>query len=464
MDQDPAQFARDAHQAKAEGRLKDAIRLYAKVVELSPKSGVAEHNLAAALGDAGRWAEAEKCLRAAFQKGLDAPETWLILGRSLQHLNRFDAAEDAFRQAIRRRPEAYDAHRELSQLRWMRSGDLNAALVDLDKAIRRSPGDVRLRLLKAQTLEFGGHPEAGLDLLEQALAAAPNEVGLAVAAAQAATGVGRIEAALAHAEHAYRLAPQDLGVQVTLTEAFLAAGEAQAAAKSAEMLRQRHPNNQHAIALLATAWRMMGYDRYRELYDYEAFVRPERLDTPPGWGELSDYLADLSAALNHAHPYREHPFNQSLRHGSQAQDLLMRDVPALSSIPAALDGPIRRHVAALGTGSDPLRSRNQGGYRMQGLWSVRLYPGGYHINHVHPQGWLSSACYIETIDGPDKEGWIKFGEPGIKTATPLPPEHFVKPEPGMLVLFPSYMWHGTVPFSGTKTRLTFAFDLGPGEG
>ena len=60
---------------------------------------------------------------------------------------------------------------------------------------------------------------------------------------------------------------------------------------------------------------------------------------------------------------------------------------------------------------------------------------------VHPEGWLSSACYIAVPDTPpdSQEAWIKFGEPGIPTLPPLPPEHLIKPEPGMLVLFPSYM-------------------------
>jgi hypothetical protein len=31
----------------------------------------------------------------------------------------------------------------------------------------------------------------------------------------------------------------------------------------------------------------------------------------------------------------------------------------------------------------------------------------------------------------------------------------------MLVLFPSYFWHGTVPISGNQTRLTVAFDAVP---
>jgi hypothetical protein len=31
----------------------------------------------------------------------------------------------------------------------------------------------------------------------------------------------------------------------------------------------------------------------------------------------------------------------------------------------------------------------------------------------------------------------------------------------MLVLFPSYLWHGTVPFSSNQARLTVAFDAVP---
>jgi len=95
---------------------------------------------------------------------------------------------------------------------------------------------------------------------------------------------------------------------------------------------------------------------------------------------------------------------------------------------------------------------------------VFLRPNGFHVDHVHPMGWISSAFYIdlppEEPDNP-KAGWIKFGEPGVKTWPELGPEHYVKPEPGLLVMFPSYMWHGTVPFSTGGRRLTMAFDLRP---
>jgi uncharacterized protein (TIGR02466 family) len=95
---------------------------------------------------------------------------------------------------------------------------------------------------------------------------------------------------------------------------------------------------------------------------------------------------------------------------------------------------------------------------------VRLGPGGFHVNHVHPAGWISSACYIEVPaecgDTDRRAGWIKFGE--TRFAVPgATAERFIQPRPGRLVLFPSYMWHGTTPTSGSDARMSIAFDAVP---
>jgi hypothetical protein len=96
---------------------------------------------------------------------------------------------------------------------------------------------------------------------------------------------------------------------------------------------------------------------------------------------------------------------------------------------------------------------------------VRLRRSGYHTNHVHPRGWISSACYIELpesmSDATSPQGILRFGEPSIATTPPLHAEYAVKPGVGMLVLFPSYFWHGTVPFASDQPRLTVAFDVVP---
>jgi len=452
---------REAHALKAAGRLEDAILRYREALAVMPRSGIAEHNLAGALGDAGRWAEAEPYLRASFAKGNDAGETWLVLARCEQALGRLDEADRAYREALKRRPQLYDAHRELTQLRWMRTGNLAAATKDLATAMRAAPADIRLAIVQAQALEYSGQNEEAFALMNQLALNNPRDLGIMLQASQLATALRRTHEALVLAERAYATAPLEMATQITLAEALLSAGQPQRASDIAGNLRRRWSTNQHAMALQATAWRMLGDPRYRDLYDYDSLVWSSLLDTPRGWPSLEAYVADVAAALKALHPFQEHPFNQSLRHGSQAVDILQQSHPALRALPQALDGPIKRRVRELGKGDDPVRSRNTGRYAVQGMWSVKLRPGGYHIDHVHPQGWLSSACYIETVEPRGKEGWIKFGQPGVQTPKLLEPEHFVEPKPGLLVLFPSYMWHGTVPFTGEKPRLSFAFDLIP---
>ncbi|MES1153803.1 MAG: putative 2OG-Fe(II) oxygenase, partial [Rhodanobacter sp.] len=74
------------------------------------------------------------------------------------------------------------------------------------------------------------------------------------------------------------------------------------------------------------------------------------------------------------------------------------------------------------------------------------------------------AFYVDLPDNlaaSNHDGCLAFGEPGIATLPALPARHVVHPEPGMLVLFPSYFWHGTVPFASEQTRLTVAFDVLP---
>jgi hypothetical protein len=90
-----------------------------------------------------------------------------------------------------------------------------------------------------------------------------------------------------------------------------------------------------------------------------------------------------------------------------------------------------------------------------------LQAGGFHSNHVHPLGWISSALYIVLPPdlGRDQAGWLTLGEPRTSSfPLDLPPTRLVEPKPGRLVLFPSWMWHGTRPF-GEGERLTVAFDV-----
>ena len=60
-----------------------------------------------------------------------------------------------------------------------------------------------------------------------------------------------------------------------------------------------------------------------------------------------------------------------------------------------------------------------------------------------------------------EQGWLTFGETGLKLGARERIDRKVRPEPGLLVLFPSYFYHGTIPFADQRHRTTIAFDIVP---
>jgi tetratricopeptide (TPR) repeat protein len=444
-------------------RFDEAIEAYRRGIQVSPRSGVAEHNLAGAFGDAERYPECEAATRRAFAKGLDAPETWLVHARALFGQGRIEEAIGACRQAIQRRPNYLDAHGDLAKMLWMQSEDAKTACTELDVAIQAHPETPLLRLKKAKLLESAGDLDGAYAALAPVLSAPGINPELHMAASQILVS-SNPALALAHAERAFASSPRNPLAAATLCEANLAAGRADVAEEIALGLCEYAPHQQHSAALLATAWRILGDPRYGARYDYERLVKSWMIDTPPGWQSLNAFLADLQLSLERLHPLPGHPIGLSLRRGSQTlQGLDKSDDPVVRAFFYAIDRPIREHIAFLGAGTDVVRSRATGHYKFDGVWSAKLRADGFHTNHLHPRGWLSSACYIALPSAVErgKEGWLKFGEPGIPTSPRLGAEYYVKPQPGLLVMFPSYMWHGTVPFTGEESRLTIAFDVLP---
>lgn len=422
--------------AGAEGALRQAVRL-------APHDGAAEFALASILNRLGKEEEAEAAARRAIAKGMDDAPAHALLGRILGKQGRLAEAEACWRQAVRLDPSLPQAQRELSDLVWMRTGDVEAARAELDKA----PPTAEITAITVRLLEAAEDQEGAYAL---AAARAARDPSLNVLAARTAIAIDP-----AAADRHLRAAPpgaKSLPRAKAEIETDLALGRIEQAVARAEALRAARPRDQYAMALLATAWRMAGDARYGALCDYGRLVRSYRIEPPEGWNSLEDYLTDLATVLDRIHGPLTHPVGQSLRHGSQTSRNLVdyADAP-VRALFAAIDAPIRAHIAGIGEVCD---------YAIDSAWSVRLNSSGFHLNHVHPEGWLSSAFYVRVPAGlKDRDGWLKFGEPGPATAPPLAAEYFVKPEPGLLVLFPSYMWHGTVPFSAGEKRLTCAFDI-----
>lgn len=446
----------------AQGRLAEAESAYRRSLDLAPGSTLARHNLGSLLSRMGRAAEALAELDRAAAAGLRGREVHFNRARALVELARFDEAEREIDAALGYVPGHQETLALLAKIRFMRADpDFTRGLRE---AIAANPGHAGLRLTHATMLREAGRLEEAAAAFEQAIATLGPEPVFLSGLALTLQAAGRPEAAVDPARRACGARPDDPRLGNALASILLCAGLPAEAWPVIRSLRERDPRSQEPIAHEAVAARLLGHGAHADLYDYDRFVRPYELEPPAGYGDMAEFNAVLLAALEERHRWDAHPLDQSLRFGTQTPgDLLTDPDPLIRSFLQALAAPIADYRAKVGRdAAHPLESRNAGETGFAGCWSVRLRRGGFHVNHIHPQGWLSSAYYVHTpadvADVEAKSGWIKFGEPRFPVPGALP-ERIIQPRPGRLVLFPSYMWHGTTPITTDEPRVTVAFDV-----
>ena len=414
------------------------------------------------LGEMGLADESLAELAVLSRENPDSPQWLGHWCRALQFAGRWNEAEARVEEALRRWPLDLPLHALLIELRWQRGAGAEATQL-LERAIEAHPEAPQLRLVAADHLRNAGFTARALELLEGGLRIVPESAAFLTSIGVLIDALDRPHDALPYLRAAIARSPQSVPAQRNLVPTLLRTGAGEEALALADSLLARAPDDQQLIAYRATALRLLGRAEYRRLYDYERLVRVYRLHPPDG--DIAAFNAAFARELTALHRAQRRPLAQSLRGGTQTERHLPADNPLVARFFAMLDAPIRDYISRLRDDVHPVdrRRRAGGGYKLSGSWSVQLQPGGFHVDHVHPRGWLSSAYYVELpteVAGTSRAGWIKFGESGVLLAA-CPPEHFVKPEPGTLVLFPSYMWHGTVAFGEGGRRLTAAFDVVP---
>lgn len=448
------------------GRQAEAVAHYRRLVEIAPDSTVAAHTLALALNAANLPEECEGLVRQTLGHATPTAALYHTHARSLMALERFAQAEEALRACLRLAPCHAAAHNSLAQLIWMRTGNIIEATELLDKALERYTHDDALWATKAALLQGAGDARAGFACLAER-AARPQVSPMLVIRAGLAALEFEPATALQLAQRVLRAIPGNATARSLLCAAYLGIGDALAALAECAILLANSPDDQYLIAMQTTALRLLGDPRYEAACDYQSMVLPTSLETPPGWSNLARFFSDVKASLSALHnPHGHRLLFQSLRHGTETtQDLSRSQDPVIQALFSTFTVPIARYREHIGSGNDALRRRNHGASRFNGSWSVRLHSSGYHQSHVHPRGWISSACYIELPEcmktRRTAEGTLIFGAPGLVTTPTLGAELSVRPEIGLLVLFPSYFWHGTVPFHSEQPRLTVAFDVVP---
>lgn len=441
-------------------RAVEAEAAHRQAIALNPGDAIAHHNLGALLLSMQR-PEAIKSLQTSAKLGVEGYEAAHNRGSAALNAYDLENAEAAFAEAAAMRPLNLKTQRMLARIRFMRGDPAFARSVVT--AVRANRGHMPLQNLLAELLWRAGDLSRAETLLRDALGHTPSGAARSMLA-MVLLDQGRLEEAETEALEAAAAKRDAPLITRNLVAILIARGRAEEALSFIAAQLQRDPFAQDWLAYEATAARMLGRDRYRELYDYPRFVREFDIEPPSGFASIAAFNAALADALADAHRADREPLDQTVRNGTQSMRSLLVDAnPVLQAALKAFRAPVDEYRHALDLPDDhPLARIKDGVPRFTGAWSVRLRRDGYHVNHVHPEGIVSSAYYIEVPeevrDPALRSGWLKFGEPRYPAAG-LGPEHFVQPRPGRLVLFPSYLWHGTNPIFGDAHRTCLAFDM-----
>lgn len=367
------------------------------------------------------------------------------------------AAEALLQDAVRAQPNWLDGHKMLATLRWT-AGDKDGYAASYAEACRAQPHDAALWLgwfsQVAQTRDW----QASRAILDQAEGVLGETAGTVAARFFLAVESGDEE-----------------GADALLPRVAQIKGDVTALALIRHFIRQGRLRDAEALALplsqgpsapmfwpyLSILWRLLGDARADWLDRPECSI--QALDV--GLGERA--LTDLAALLRQLHVAQAPYVEQSVRGGTQTdRSILLRHEPLFQEVRTGLIDALRHYVAALPPFEEghPLLGTPRNQLLIEGSWSVRLLKQGYNVPHTHPKGWLSTAFYVSLPSpdamGPPPAGYISFGTPPIELNTGLGPYTQMAPAPGRLAVFPSTLWHSTVPFDAGE-RLIIALDIRP---
>lgn len=460
---------------RAGGDLAGAEAALQRTVELEPRNGTAWINLSVVVKLLGRPAEALTFADNARRAGFSGPELRDAECGALVDLGRIEEALAAVRGLTRAAPRYTPAHVTLAHLLWEHGQALapdEDPLTAFREAALNQPENGALQLAYIRFLLEADRAEEAVERV-RALRATSSAPALTIVEANALDALGQLEEARPLYDHVYTaMAVRDPAFLNSYTRHLLRTGRPDAAAARALEVTGADPANQEAWGYLATAWRLIDDPREFWLCDYDRAIALVEVEPPGAYAGPADFLATLKATLDDLHKARREPVNQSLRGGSQTPGRLFgRPDPVIDDAQAAISRAVERHIAALpDDAGHPFLARKKRSVYFIGSWSVKLWSAGRHINHFHPQGWMSSAYYVslpssmtaQTTDT-DRSGWIQFGQPPEDLGLDLAPRRYIRPKAGWVALFPSYMWHGTVPFEDDEPRITIAFDMTPAD-
>ena len=439
------------------GQGEEGVRLLERAVHAAPGLVAAHNDLGQMLIGLSRPLEAAARLRIAVELDPVNVEAHVNLGNALHAQGELEAAEQEYRTALQLDAQHVRANLSLgnllSQLRRPEE-----AVVYLSAATALAPG-------AAQVHQFLGNALRDLGRMDEAVASYLCAIAIEPANAEANENLGLVLTAQNRLEEAlgYLRASGKHHARARALECLLRLGRPDEFFSEIQQRMEQEATNLHTASLSAFAAHQLGRrDPHPFCPQPLELVRVMDCYTRPG--PDADFLRELVSEASQVSAVWEPRGVTTTRGFQTGGNLFAHGFPALARLSHDLIEELRRYRTGLLPASMTMVSRWPANMRLHG-WYVRLLTGGHQYFHNHPSGWVSGCVYLQMPNSaPAGEGAIEFGlgsgdYPRLSD-TPLP-TLLHTPKAGPLVLFPSSLYHRTIPFQSDEERLCIAFDLLP---
>lgn len=275
-------------------------------------------------------------------------------------------------------------------------------------------------------------------------------------AAKASLQAGCREEAIDHLTRALEVAPGHFDALHLLVRLLGEQGDLTTARHVCERCLQHAPGNTPALALLAQVCAITGdTDRAASLLDLDHLVSRRVLQWPELPEDVNRTLAD--AVLRNPGMMFE-PQRRTARQGYRGPLS-----PSSSDVAGLLFTRLRHEATTYRATLDASHAfaASAPARATLSMWSVLLGQGGHVVPHIHPGAWMSGVYYVAVPGGAGDGGMLELGCKGPTLDGPYPETlvRRIRPEPGLLVLFPSYVYHRTIPTTSRESRICVAFDV-----
>jgi tetratricopeptide (TPR) repeat protein len=450
------------HQA---GRLQEAIQAYRQIITLDPASVQARTYCGAALLDLQRTNEAVQQLQTAIMLDPKNVDALCYLGNAQQDTGRLSAAEKSYRQALAIRPDFARAHNNFGIL-LKNLGRKSDAAASFRRAVKYEPRYAQAYNNLSDVLLDLDEADDAVAAAQQAIEIEPRYPEACNSLGSALSKAGRIDDAIAAFQRALGLRPEFIFALNNLAVALIVAGRPGEALETCERALAIDPASVYAHASKSVALSELGNREALEgLVDFDRHIHTRIVEPGAGFADLAEFNGALAQHVCN-HPTLVYELARTAtRKGRHTGDLLREPKGPVAALEILIDSAVEDYIRALPEHpGHPLAATAPKNWQLN-VWAVVLEGAGHQVPHTHESGWLSGVYYAKVPDAvsasPDKAaGWIEFGRPQDLYRAKRPPAvKLIQPREGLMVLFPSYFFHGTIPTECPDTRVSIAFDI-----